>query len=142
MQSAISIAERSIVLVRDTHSLLPLRTKSVQPIVVNPHGDSLDVVLRELGETTGDDVLLLLLAIRPKSGAGTISVPEEIQQLAKQNAHKTIAIAFGSPYILRELGDVSTFVCAWGPQPVMQMAAMRALRGEIPMVGRLPVRIE
>ncbi|HEU4887827.1 MAG TPA: hypothetical protein VFV49_08080, partial [Thermoanaerobaculia bacterium] len=124
------------------HGLLPLRTNSVTTVVVNPHGDPLDDALRELGDVDGADILLLLLAIRPKSGAGTLSVPEEIQQLAKRHAHKTIAIAFGSPYVLRELGDVSTFVCAWGPQPVMQVAAVRAVRGEIGMPGKLPVRIE
>lgn len=139
---AFRIAERSITLVRDTHNLLPLRTSRVRPIIVNPHGDPLDDALRELGDLDGDDVLLLLLAIRPKSGAGTLSVPEDIQRFAKQHAHKTIAIAFGSPYILRELGEVSTFVCAWGPQPLMQVAAVRAVRGEIPMIGKLPVRIE
>ena len=137
------IAERSITLVRDTHALLPLRTTSIATVVVNPHGDSLDEALRELGPTTDvetAEVLLLLLAIRPKSGAGTIAVPEDIRQLARRHAHKTIAIAFGSPYVLRELGDVSTFVCAWGPQPVLQVAAVRAVRGQIGMPGKLPVQ--
>jgi len=143
--SAAHIAERSITLVRNTHALLPLRATSIATVVVNPHGDSLDEALRALGETTDietAEVLLLLLAIRPKSGAGTIAVPEDIRQLARRHAHKTIAIAFGSPYVLRELGDVSTFVCAWGPQPLLQIAAVRAVRGEIGMPGRLPVRIE
>ncbi len=142
---AAQIAERSITLVRDTHALLPLRTTSIATVVVNPHGDSLDEALRVLGETAGietAEVLLLLLAIRPKSGAGTIAVPDEIRQLARRHARKTIAIAFGSPYVLRELGDVSTFICAWGPQPLLQIAAVRAVRGEIGMPGRLPVRIE
>jgi beta-N-acetylhexosaminidase len=137
-----NVAQRSITLVRDTHNLLPLRTSRITAVVVNPHGDPLDDALRELGDIDGSDVLLLLLAIRPKSGAGTLSVPEQIQELARRHAHKTIAIAFGSPYILRELGDVSTFVCAWGPQPLLQVAAVRAVRGEIAMPGRLPVRIE
>jgi beta-N-acetylhexosaminidase len=145
-QFATQIAERSITLVRDTHALLPLRaTTSIATVIVNPHGDSLDEALRMLGETTDieiAEVLLLLLSIRPKSGAGTIAVPEGIGQLARRHAHKTVAIAFGSPYVLRELGDVSTFVCAWGPQPLLQIAAVRAVRGEIGMPGRLPVRIE
>jgi beta-N-acetylhexosaminidase len=137
-----TIAERSITLVRDTNNLLPLRTNRITTVVVNPHGDPLDDALRELGDVDGSDVLLLLLAIRPKSGAGSLSVPPEIQDLAKRHAHKTIAIAFGSPYVLRELGDVSTFVCAWGPQPLLQIAAVRAVRGEIGMPGRLPVSIQ
>ncbi|MDP9195128.1 MAG: hypothetical protein M3P06_25810, partial [Acidobacteriota bacterium] len=141
---AANIAERSITLVRDTHALLPLRTTNIATVIVSPHGDALDDAMHGLGasvEVDDADVLLLLLAIRPKSGAGTIGVPEDIRQLAQRHAHKTIAIAFGSPYVLRELGDVSTFVCAWGPQPLLQIAAMRALRGEIEMRGKLPVRI-
>jgi beta-N-acetylhexosaminidase len=138
------IAERSITLVRDAHALLSLRTTSIATVVVNPHGDPLDDALRELGANAAVDdaeVLVLLLALRPKSGAGMIVVPNDIRGLAQRYAHKTIAIAFGSPYVLRELGDVSTFVCAWGVQPVLQIAAMRAVRGEIPMPGKLPVRI-
>jgi hypothetical protein len=127
--------------VRDTHQLLPLRTRRVRAIVVNPHGDSLADALLELEVRDDAEVLVLLLALRPKSGAGTIAVPDRIRELARTHAHKTIAIAFGSPYILRELGDVSTFVCAWGVQPVLQRAAMRAIRGELEMMGQLPVRI-
>ena len=51
-------------------------------------------------------MLLLHLAMRPKSGAGRITVPLEARQLAEKHANKTVAVSFGSPYILRELGDV------------------------------------
>jgi len=115
-----TIAERSITLVRDTNNLLPLRTNRIKPIIVNPHGDPLDDALRELGDVDGDDVLLLLLAIRPKSGAGTLSVPEDIQRLAQQHAHRTIAIAFGSPYILRELGVMPSATLAQAQEALDQ----------------------
>ncbi|HYC58756.1 MAG TPA: glycoside hydrolase family 3 protein [Thermoanaerobaculia bacterium] len=141
-QMVSSIAERSITLVRDTQNLLPLTTRRVRTVVVNPHADPLDDALRELEHDDNADLLVLLLALRPKSGAGSITVPADIQQLAHKHAQKTIAVAFGSPYVLRELGDISTFVCAWGVQLVLQRAAMRALRGEIAMTGKLPVRIE
>jgi hypothetical protein len=126
-----TIATRSITILRDTHTLLPLRTPNLAVVVVNPHNDALDHALRELSSThtpESADVLVLLFALRPKSGAGPITVPDDIQQLAQRFAHKTIAISFGSPYILSDLGDVSTFVCAWGVQPVQQIAAMRAIR--------------
>ena len=79
--------------------------------------------------------------MRPKSGAGRIAVPEEARRLAETHAHKTVAVSFGSPYILRELGDVSTFVCAWGIQPVLQIAATNALLGKAEFRGRLPVTL-
>ena len=139
-ESAQRVAERSITLVRDTHGLLPLRTDNVATVVVSPHGDPIEIALPQ-HDVESADVLLLLLALRPKSGAGAITVPEEIVRLATQHSHKTIAVAFGSPYILRELGDASTFVCAWGVQPVLQDAALRAIRGEFAMTGQLPVTI-
>jgi hypothetical protein len=141
MQSADSVADRAIALVRDTNHLLPLRAEKINAVVVSPHGDAIDVDLQSNADAESAEVLVLLLAIRPRSGAGSIAVPNAIRELAKKHAHKTIAISFGSPYILRELGEVSTFVCAWGPQPVMQRAAMRAIRGETKMTGRVPVTL-
>ena len=134
---ATHVAERSITLVRDRSGLLPLRTKDFRPMIAEELTDAAEL----LGEGNGDDVLLLLLAARPQSGAGKIVVTDNIKQLAYENADRTIAISFGSPYIIRELGDVSTFVCAWGLQPVLQRAAIRAIRGEAPMTGRLPVTL-
>jgi hypothetical protein len=40
--------------------------------------------------------------------------------------------------VLRNFG---TAVCAYGIQPVLQLAAVRAIRGEAPMSGRLPVTL-
>jgi beta-N-acetylhexosaminidase len=121
------IADRAVKVVRDTNNLLPLRTNKLAVVIVNPHNDAIDLGLHANVDPEDAEVIVLALVIRPKSGAGTISVPGDIQHLAQRHAQKTIAISFGSPYVLRELGDVSTFVCAWGPQPVMQRAAMRAI---------------
>ena len=138
-KAALRIAQRSITLVRDTRELLPLRAKKLA--VATFTDEPLEHLLA--GNTTPDaaDVLVLSLAMRPKSGAGRIAVPEEAKQLAEKHAHKTIAVSFGSPYILRELGEVSTFVCAWGIQPVLQIAATNALLGKAEFTGRLPVTL-
>ncbi|HET8774511.1 MAG TPA: glycoside hydrolase family 3 N-terminal domain-containing protein [Thermoanaerobaculia bacterium] len=137
--SALGIAQRSITLVRDTRGLLPLTAKKLA--VATFTDEPLDHLLT--GNSTPDaaDVLLLHLAMRPKSGAGRIAVPEEARRLAEKHADKTIAVSFGSPYILRELGDVSAFVCAWGIQPVLQIAATNALLGKAEFTGRLPVTL-
>jgi hypothetical protein len=113
--------------VQDTNNLLPLHAKRIAVVIVNPHNDPMNLGLESNAEPDDAEVLVLALVIRPKSGAGTISVPEDIRRLVQRHARKTIAISFGSPYVLRELGDVSTFICAWGPQPVMQRAALRAI---------------
>jgi beta-N-acetylhexosaminidase len=90
------------------------------------------------------DVILLGLAIRARSGAGQIAVPAVAQRaidaLAQLSA-KRIAISFGTPYLLRELPSLPTYICAYGPQPVLQIAAARALFGEAGITGKLPVTI-
>ncbi|HEX7190651.1 MAG TPA: glycoside hydrolase family 3 N-terminal domain-containing protein [Thermoanaerobaculia bacterium] len=90
------------------------------------------------------DVVLLGLAIRTRSGAGQIAVPAVAQRaidaLASSPA-KRIGISFGSPYLLREVPSLPTYLCAYGPQPVLQIAAVRALFGETKLTGKLPVTI-
>jgi beta-glucosidase-like glycosyl hydrolase len=90
------------------------------------------------------DVILFGLAIRTRSGAGQIAVPAVAQRaidaLASAPA-KRIGISFGSPYLLREVPSLPTYICAYGPQPVLQIAAARALFGETKMTGKLPVTI-
>jgi beta-N-acetylhexosaminidase len=136
---ALDIAQRSITLVRDNRGLLPLRAKRIA--VATFTDEPLAHVLTGDATPESADVLVLNLAMRPKSGAGRITVPAEARQLAEQHANKTVAVSFGSPYILRELGDVSTFVCAWGIQPVLQIAATNALLGKAEFTGRLPVTL-
>ena len=89
------------------------------------------------------DVVLLALAVRARSGAGQISLPPAATTLVARlpASARSIAIAFGTPYMLRELPSVGTYVCAYGPQPVLQSAALDAIFGESPITGRLPVRI-
>jgi beta-glucosidase-like glycosyl hydrolase len=140
--TAMDIARRAITLVRDDRGLLPLTAKSLAVRVFSD--EPLDYALEALsaGCAIGQaDVILLLLGMRPRSGAGRISVPEEARRIAEQFPHKTIAVSFGSPYILGELGEISTFVCAWGIQPVLQVAAMEAVQGKFAMTGRLPVTV-
>ena len=90
------------------------------------------------------DIVLLALFIRFQSGRGSIVVPapavRAVERLLASNS-RVIAVSFGSPYLLRELPGLSTYVCAWGSQPDLQVAAARALFGEVSVTGRLPVTI-
>jgi beta-N-acetylhexosaminidase len=54
---------------------------------------------------------------------------------------RTIAVAFGNPYLLREIPDVPTYMVAWSGYPVSQRAAARALLGTVSITGRLPIAI-
>jgi beta-N-acetylhexosaminidase len=50
-------------------------------------------------------------------------------------------IALGSPYLLRNFPDVSAYLATFSSVPPSEIAAVRALWGEIAIGGRLPVSI-
>ena len=52
-----------------------------------------------------------------------------------------VAVSFGSPYLLRDVPALATYLCGYGPQALVQSAAVRALYGEAPIEGKLPVTI-
>ena len=89
------------------------------------------------------DYVLLALAVRARSGAGRIALPEAARRAieALPPEKKIIAVSFGSPYIIRELPSLETYFAAYGIQGVMQQAAVRAIFGEAGVSGRLPVTI-
>jgi beta-N-acetylhexosaminidase len=87
------------------------------------------------------DVVIFALAIRARSGAGHIAVPELARKLIAGIKQPAIAVAFGTPYLLREIPTVGTYFCAYGIQPVMQRAAVNAIFGETKAEGRLPVTL-
>ncbi len=170
---AASIARRAITLVREQNGSLPLRkasrvvmiTVSDFPETVSPLPDFEGEMRRRLAappqtflidSRTSEDaaasmaaagksaeVVVFAMAIRARSGAGSIAVPAVARKLLADLAPHvpTIAVSFGTPYLLREIPAVGTYVCGYGIQPVTQVAAVHGLFGEAPVSGRLPVTI-
>jgi beta-N-acetylhexosaminidase len=168
---AVNIAERAITLVREEAGALPLKRDARIVIIgvsdfaeaANPvgrvelevkkraraHGFSIDA-RTSLAETEvmldaakQADVILLAFAIRAVSGAGHLRLPDAAKHLVAglPAGKRVVAVSFGSPYILRDLPTLPTYLCAYGTQPVMQLAAVKALFGESSIGGRLPVTI-
>jgi beta-N-acetylhexosaminidase len=50
-------------------------------------------------------------------------------------------IALGSPYLLRNFPNVTAYLATFSGVPVSELAAAKAILGEIPIRGRLPVTI-
>ena len=90
------------------------------------------------------DAVLVALFVRPRSGRGTIEVPPEGKAAVASllaSGRPVVAVSFGSPYLLRDLPGLETYLCAYGPQALVQSAAARAVYGEAEIEGRLPVTI-
>src|SRR5437899_4347374 len=90
------------------------------------------------------DVAILALFVRVSDRKGNVDVPAEQAALAEQ-IYKTgkpvITVAFGSPYLIERFPQAETWLAAFGISDVAQISAARALFGEIPVRGKLPVTI-
>ena len=96
------------------------------------------------GRAKEADAVVVALFVRPRSGRGTLEVPPEGKAAVAallDAAPPVVAVSFGSPYLLRDLPGLSTYLCGYGPQALVQSAAARALYGEATIEGRLPVTI-
>lgn len=90
------------------------------------------------------DAVLFAFFVRPRSGRGSLEIPPEGKAALAPllaSGRPVIGVAFGSPYLLRDLPGLPTYLCAYGHQALVQAAAIRALWGEAPIEGTLPVTI-
>jgi beta-N-acetylhexosaminidase len=66
--------------------------------------------------------------------------PQLIQKLIA--AQKPVAlIAMGNPYLLRSFPDVAAYIATYSTVPPSEISAVKAIFGEIPISGKLPVTI-
>lgn len=64
-----------------------------------------------------------------------------LQHILDRAAEKTLVAAMGSPYLAAAFPQVQNYLCAFSSVSVSEIAAVKALFGEIPIRGRLPVTI-
>lgn len=91
------------------------------------------------------DLVIASLYGRVRTGqARSGSVPEQgVHTLEKlmQRKKPVIGISFGNPYVLQNFPGLQTYLVAYGDMPSLQQAAARAVLGEIPVTGRLPITL-
>jgi beta-N-acetylhexosaminidase len=163
------VAERSITLVRGRPDVLPLgvRDRSVLTVLYDDgrrheSGARFEAALAERGAR----VMAVRLSRRSGAAAldrvrrlardadltvfasfskavpwrGSLGLPWDIADLAADLAAGGAPIvSFGDPYLLGQLPSACTYLLAWSDAAVSQEAAARALTGEIPITGRLPI---
>jgi len=90
------------------------------------------------------DVAILALFVRVSDRKGNVDVPPEQQAFADRvyKAGKpVITLAFGSPYLIERFPQSQTWLAAFGISDVAQISMARAIFGQIPVKGHLPVTI-
>jgi len=90
------------------------------------------------------DVAILALFVRVSDRKGNVDVPAEQAALAEQlykTGKPTITVGLGSPYLIERFPQAETWLAAFGISDVAQISVVRALFGQIPVRGHLPVTI-
>jgi beta-N-acetylhexosaminidase len=64
-----------------------------------------------------------------------------LQTILDQAAEKTAVLAMGNPYLAQDFPSVQNYICTFSNASVSEISAVKALFGEIPIRGRLPVSI-
>ena len=64
-----------------------------------------------------------------------------LQQVLDRAAQKTAVIAMGNPYLASDFPKIENYMCTFSNATVSEVAAVKALFGEIPIRGHLPVTI-
>jgi len=74
------------------------------------------------------------VAMDPATGALLSSILERA-------AERTVVLAMGNPYTVQDFPAIQNYVCAYSNVSVSETAAVKAIFGEIPIGGHLPVTI-
>ncbi|MFQ5708513.1 MAG: glycoside hydrolase family 3 N-terminal domain-containing protein [bacterium] len=90
------------------------------------------------------DAIIVGVFVNWSDHKGTIALPDTTVKLL--HAFFTVdkpmeVISFGSPYVLRQIPEVPSYLCVYESAPLAASAAIRAVFGEIPIGAKLPVSI-
>lgn len=64
-----------------------------------------------------------------------------LENLLSHAANKTAVLAMGNPYVASDFPSVQNYICTFSNATVSEVSAVKALFGEIPIRGHLPVTI-
>jgi beta-N-acetylhexosaminidase len=127
---------------RAFHREMSSRFDGYEGLVIDgaTHPDRLAEIL---AAADGAERVIFAPFVRVLAWRGDVAIAEPVSELVRQLAARgpTVVVSFGNPYLLTEFPDVPTYLLAWGQTPLLQTAAIRAIAGEIPVTGRLPIRI-
>jgi beta-N-acetylhexosaminidase len=97
-------------------------------------------VLRQRADSA--ELIVVSAYISPRDYRGTIGAQGEFSAWVEEIAAAgtpVVVVSFGTPYLLSSFPSVPAYLLAWSGADASQRAAARALLGEIPLTGRLPI---
>lgn len=90
------------------------------------------------------DVTIVGIFVRVADRKGHVGLPDEQIAAVKQllaTDKPVIPVCFGSPYLIGHFPEATTWLAVFSTADVAQMAAARAIFGQIGITGRIPVNL-
>ena len=127
---------------REFHARIP----DSRVIYVDPRiaGGMSDEVLKAVDEAQTVVAAVYVIPMAGKVGnsmAMADATGTLLQQLLDHAAAKTAIVAMGNPYLASSFPTIANYMCTFSNATVSEVAAVKALFGEIPIRGHLPVTI-
>ncbi len=103
-----------------------------------------DQVLKTVDEAR---TVVAAVYVIPNAGkvGNTVAMADEtgalLQQVLDRAAGKTAVVAMGNPYLAADFPKIENYMCTFSNASVSEIAAVKALFGEIAIRGHLPVSI-
>ena len=97
-----------------------------------------------LAQTDSVDAVVMGMFVTWGSYKGSVTLSDTTVTLLKELIATDLPMAvgaFGSPYVVRLVPDVPSYLCAYGTGSLAVRAGVAAMFGETPVKGRLPVSI-
>ena len=119
------------------------RAPKVKAVRLDPRSTA-EEYQKVLSDESAYDSIVLAPFVKRAALKGTVALPENQTAFVKQmlaTGKPVAVVAFGSPYLIRQFPEVKNYVVTYGIEDIAQNAAARAMFGEIPFSGRLPVSI-
>jgi beta-N-acetylhexosaminidase len=77
-----------------------------------------------------------------QNAIGLADAPADLlRQILANAGPRTVVVAVGTPYVAAEFPEIQTYLCTFSAASISEFSAVKALFGEIPIHGHLPVTI-
>jgi beta-N-acetylhexosaminidase len=88
-------------------------------------------------------ITLFAVSVRASAFRGTIAMPDSLAGLIEATAgrRRAVLVSLGSPYLLSQAPSVGSYLLAWSANRLAETAVARALTGQAPITGHLPISL-
>jgi beta-N-acetylhexosaminidase len=114
------------------------------PLYVVHSGMPEDLLEAIAGQTSHCQRIYAAAFVTVSAGRGNVALDGGLSQFLKLIEHGPVPVALislGNPYLLRDFPGVTAYAATFSPVSTSETATAKAILGEIPITGKMPVSI-